>query len=718
MKKGLAFLLIGLLAVWILPATSEAVSTETAKLSPNPIELGYDDGIPGPNRDPGPDYITYDSGNPDLLNTGTDYWSRVTFTPNARFELQAIRFMPLNQGPNDEPCQVLVYTEDQDNHDLVEVAWETELDELEPWNMQDFDANWHMVEIPEDEFVMFEAGEHFSIIYGPAPGGVYNNPRQGDGWWNLFDGASIVDRSFLLNRLDEEHRNWGLLRGDLLLRANGEYQGNFIDLGVVEVYNDAEQWMMYPGTEQTFIADIGNYGDDVDAYVVNFQVLDPEGEAVFNQDVVGQDIESGDTTAIECDEVWAAGEALGLYNVVVTVLAGDDSNEDNNQNSMDQIVFNPDPENGDPDMWIGYVDDQMDGATNWNTDSGWCTIFHHPGGDQPLWITSLRVAVSADDVTECDFGINRLDMVQRMFEPIWEGTAETTDEGDQWVEIELEEGEYVTINENEALMVTYFFAEGVPIQIDGTPPFAGTNATMPWAMMQTGDDGDNYYWGDTGDFPIEIKIGLSDERPEGAHMRVEPEVLDFGESLATGVDHTIEAMFISFGDTTLEVTDIRLSPSATDYFTLSQSEFEVEAGDTGYVEVTFHSDTTMEFETQFLVANNSVNEPNFLWRVSASTLSILENIRPGIPGEYYLSQNHPNPFNPSTTIEFALTKAGDVQFDVFDMNGKLVMESYEGRLSAGYHSMEIDASGMPAGVYMYRLTSNEFSSMKKMILLK
>jgi len=733
MKKGFAFILIALFALWATPVAGIASSgPATAQLSSSPFELGYDDGIPGPQRDPGPNWITYDDGGPARLNTDANYWTRVTFTPNSRFSLQAIRFMPLNQGPNDSPCRVIVYTENQDNHNLDEVAWETELEELDPWDGQNQNANWVLVEIPEDEFVVFDAQENFSILYGPAPGGAYGNPpQQGQGWWNLMDGSADANRSFQLlgAAIQQAHNRWRAGGGDYLLRANGEYLEAFIDLAVVQAYNDAENWMMTPGTEQTFIADIANYGDDVDAYVVTFQVLDTEGNPIFTTDVVGQDIAADDTTAIECDEVWEAPEDLGLYTLWVTVDAGDDdANADNNIAGLDQIVFNPDPEAGDPDMWIGYIDDATESSTSWNEDSGWCTLFHHPGGETAYWVTAFRVEVSSADAQahELQFGINVYDAIPNTFTPVWQGTAETEGQGAQWVEVELAEEDYVTMRENQALMVAYFFVEPVAIRVDGTPPFAGTNEPMPWAMMQTGNDGQSFYWGRTGDFPIQIKLGVSDERIEGPAFRIEPAEVNFNEvyggddgSLERGREYTIEARFISIGDTTVEINDIRLSPTAADYFAVSDTAFVIAFDETAYVDITFLADTLIEMQTQFLVSNNS-DTPNMLWRVFASTLpvSINRNVQPGTPQEYTLNQNHPNPFNPITTVDFALIKGGMVSFDIFDMSGRLVNQVYQGNMPAGYHSIDIDASSMPAGIYLYRLQTDEFTSSRKMILLK
>ncbi len=181
------------------------------------------------NRDnpnePGEDWIIYDDGEPAVLYTLENYWSKVIFTPETAFRLENISFMPLNPGPNpDAPCEIKVYSNDRNNN-LAELLWETTIDRLDPFNWDEMDNNWYLVEIPEDDWMEFNAGENFTVMYGPAPGGEYdpNNMQEGDGWWNLCDDATEVNRSFTYAGDDPigNHREWTLIENDLLLRANG-----------------------------------------------------------------------------------------------------------------------------------------------------------------------------------------------------------------------------------------------------------------------------------------------------------------------------------------------------------------------------------------------------------------------------------------------------------------------------------------------------------------
>jgi hypothetical protein len=89
-----------------------------------------------------------------------------------------------------------------------------------------------------------------------------------------------------------------------------------------------------------------------------------------------------------------------------------------------------------------------------------------------------------------------------------------------------------------------------------------------------------------------------------------------------------------------------------------------------------------------------------------------------LPDEFALHQNYPNPFNPRTTMSFSLPYRADVRMEVFDILGRLVVEYDLKKLEAGRHEIEFDGENFSSGVYFYRLKTNDFSDMKKMVLIK
>jgi len=90
-----------------------------------------------------------------------------------------------------------------------------------------------------------------------------------------------------------------------------------------------------------------------------------------------------------------------------------------------------------------------------------------------------------------------------------------------------------------------------------------------------------------------------------------------------------------------------------------------------------------------------------------------------VPSEFTLLQNYPNPFNPSTKIEYYLPVEGNVTLKIFNILGQEVRTLINNELTnAGRYTITFDASNLPSGIYIYRLQTGNFSSNKKMILLK
>lgn len=85
---------------------------------------------------------------------------------------------------------------------------------------------------------------------------------------------------------------------------------------------------------------------------------------------------------------------------------------------------------------------------------------------------------------------------------------------------------------------------------------------------------------------------------------------------------------------------------------------------------------------------------------------------------FKLSPNYPNPFNPITNITFNITKSSHARLGIFDLNGKNVESLLNSSLSPGEYKVQWNAANYSSGVYYYRLTTENFSETKKMILIK
>jgi cytoskeletal protein CcmA (bactofilin family) len=94
-----------------------------------------------------------------------------------------------------------------------------------------------------------------------------------------------------------------------------------------------------------------------------------------------------------------------------------------------------------------------------------------------------------------------------------------------------------------------------------------------------------------------------------------------------------------------------------------------------------------------------------------------------VPTDFELHQNHPNPFNPSTTISFAVPKAGEVSLKVYNLRGQLVATLHDEAIAAGRHQIVWDGKDrggvlVASGIYVYRLEADGFVATKKLTLMK
>ncbi|MCE5249580.1 T9SS type A sorting domain-containing protein, partial [bacterium] len=108
-----------------------------------------------------------------------------------------------------------------------------------------------------------------------------------------------------------------------------------------------------------------------------------------------------------------------------------------------------------------------------------------------------------------------------------------------------------------------------------------------------------------------------------------------------------------------------------------------------------------------------VGQDSFKGIISSEPVSVDE-----APAAFAVAQNSPNPFNPSTTINFTVPEAGNVSVDVYNVAGQKIDTISNEFMGAGSHSVVWDASGFSAGVYFYTVKSGSFSRTMKMTLLK
>ena len=106
-----------------------------------------------------------------------------------------------------------------------------------------------------------------------------------------------------------------------------------------------------------------------------------------------------------------------------------------------------------------------------------------------------------------------------------------------------------------------------------------------------------------------------------------------------------------------------------------------------------------------------------------TTVGVNEGVGSNLPENYTLFQNYPNPFNPTTTIGYKISKASNVSLIIYNSLGQVVKTLINANQSAGNYNVRWNGTNefgtkVTSGIYFYRLNTNEYTNVKKMIMLK
>jgi hypothetical protein len=112
------------------------------------------------------------------------------------------------------------------------------------------------------------------------------------------------------------------------------------------------------------------------------------------------------------------------------------------------------------------------------------------------------------------------------------------------------------------------------------------------------------------------------------------------------------------------------------------------------------------------ISNPIVESPRWVSSTSVQTISS------EIPNEFNLYQNYPNPFNPATNIRFDIVKSGVVKILIYDVLGREVANLLNENLTPGKYNITFNASNLASGIYYYKITTQDFTNIKKMLLIK
>jgi endo-1,4-beta-xylanase len=122
----------------------------------------------------------------------------------------------------------------------------------------------------------------------------------------------------------------------------------------------------------------------------------------------------------------------------------------------------------------------------------------------------------------------------------------------------------------------------------------------------------------------------------------------------------------------------------------------------------------------YLVRSDGTARPALFWLaqyVKNNPTGVEERVS-ALPSKYELKQNFPNPFNPTTEIQYSVPRNGHISLKVYNLLGQEVVTLFDGVRPSGNYMTTFNAAGLAAGVYFYRLQAGNFAETKKLILLK
>jgi hypothetical protein len=203
-----------------------------------------------------------------------------------------------------------------------------------------------------------------------------------------------------------------------------------------------------------------------------------------------------------------------------------------------------------------------------------------------------------------------------------------------------------------------------------------------------------------------------------AGIAVSTDTLDFG-TVIVNESLSLELWIYNTGSLPLNVTNISMAPTYAPYFEISSTSFSVPSDDSSQITITFTPQAQESYNCALAILNNSP-VPTLVIQIRAegSLLGVTEELAGPVPSNYSLEQNHPNPFNPVTTIDFGVPHASEIRLAVYDVMGRHVATLVQGMMPAGNYQASWNAENVPSGIYFCRFEAGSKAMTRKMILLR
>ncbi len=197
---------------------------------------------------------------------------------------------------------------------------------------------------------------------------------------------------------------------------------------------------------------------------------------------------------------------------------------------------------------------------------------------------------------------------------------------------------------------------------------------------------------------------------------VEPDHLIFQPISPDEID-SLALIITNVGLTPLTIHRFDWSPNESRFETREEDEFVIEHVSEYLTWIFFIPDQVGTYESDFLIISDDPDEGEIRIMVTGSALSV-ESENQFLPTEFEITGIYPNPFNSTTTIEYAMPFVSEVSLNLYNLSGQRIETLVNGRLQAGVHHVTLNAGDLPSGLYFVKLEGSGQSFTRKIMLLK
>jgi len=217
----------------------------------------------------------------------------------------------------------------------------------------------------------------------------------------------------------------------------------------------------------------------------------------------------------------------------------------------------------------------------------------------------------------------------------------------------------------------------------------------------------------------------------GTGVRVPPPIFeinpvshDFGKIRVTTTSEQVFTIS-NIGESNLMINSISITGVNQNEFAHNSENFPLTIVPNGnqLFNVTFAPISAGSKTAEVIVHHNAEGLFTNVILIGYGDEELFEDDIVGIPNVTALFNNFPNPFNPETTIRFALLENKNVLIEIFNIRGQKLITLINGYMSAGYHQViwdgrDINNNQVGSGIYFYRMRAGEYQSIRRMILMK